>query len=544
MASTTFTDGGQAVYASWLNDVNSNVYDAAGGITGSIARTAQEKFSDVVSVKDFGAVGDGITDDTAAIQAAFNYAFNTQISVSASPVFYGCNVKIYFPFGRYLTSSPIVFSTSYSNIEGDRAILVKASSFSGTAAFAWASSGWQAIIKGLQFIGYNQGLNIDSNNTDTGKVTIEECDFQNITGYAAYVTCRSSFVEFKNCRWVNCVHELYIAACDRLVINGGWIKRGVLANNYDAGIINYGTLMMRDVLGVPAAQSVTEPAWVNNYYVFRAYNCRFGGETGSMTAVNNFAPGDSTYPIIPTEVSIYESDVYTVNSPTAAIRLFEVPNVIRFNSSLGLVDSDIVKFSPSVTPSAKMTAAPYYIVDINYNGIFGSHLTNGLPTSFNSVLIPYLSYKSGLPKWQNVSYVENSQLQSPSVSGGNGTFTYDFIQGNDPAPNFIIEYFANPNVGGSGSYRGKYIGILSIVTGFNSVVVRQAYLTSLYNNTAGSSPSTYTVTLTWAATSASGASGLALSNPDTRLTLSFNNTSTGASANYRILQLGTVPYLL
>ena len=67
--------------------------------TGAVARSAASKFGDTVSVKDFGAVGDGTADDTAAIQAAITYAASTINSASG--------MEVLLPTGTYLISSRI-----------------------------------------------------------------------------------------------------------------------------------------------------------------------------------------------------------------------------------------------------------------------------------------------------------------------------------------------------------------------------------------------------------------------------------------------------
>jgi hypothetical protein len=61
--------------------------------TSSVSYPVCEKLAQNVSVMDFGAVGDGVTDDTAAIQAAIDA--------------YGDNQAIYFPAGKYKISSSI-----------------------------------------------------------------------------------------------------------------------------------------------------------------------------------------------------------------------------------------------------------------------------------------------------------------------------------------------------------------------------------------------------------------------------------------------------
>ncbi len=81
--------------------------------TGAVTRTAQSKMRDVVSVKDFGAVGDGVADDTAAIQAAVTFARAQG----------GESRKLYWPRGTYLITSTITLGTNQA-IEFDPGVTV------------------------------------------------------------------------------------------------------------------------------------------------------------------------------------------------------------------------------------------------------------------------------------------------------------------------------------------------------------------------------------------------------------------------------------
>ena len=61
--------------------------NSSGFLTGAVASTVNSKLQEFVSVRDFGAVGDGATDDTTAVQAALNL---------------GAYHAIYFPTGTYI----------------------------------------------------------------------------------------------------------------------------------------------------------------------------------------------------------------------------------------------------------------------------------------------------------------------------------------------------------------------------------------------------------------------------------------------------------
>jgi hypothetical protein len=79
-----------------------------------ITRSFQSKLDDTVSVRDFGAIGNGIADDTAAIQRAIQQIYSTTYNNTVPLV----RRTIYFPAGSYLTSSTILIPP-YASLIGD-----------------------------------------------------------------------------------------------------------------------------------------------------------------------------------------------------------------------------------------------------------------------------------------------------------------------------------------------------------------------------------------------------------------------------------------
>jgi hypothetical protein len=90
------------------NNASSILYDPSG--TGAVQTTVQSKLRQTVSVKDFGAVGDGTSDDTTEIQAALTAASGTS--------------NVYLPAGTYIVSATIFIpSNTYFFGDGKSSII-------------------------------------------------------------------------------------------------------------------------------------------------------------------------------------------------------------------------------------------------------------------------------------------------------------------------------------------------------------------------------------------------------------------------------------
>jgi hypothetical protein len=172
---------------------------------GATARTAQAKFRDFVSVKDFGAVGDGVTDDA----PAFNAALAASVGGLAGKAVYvpGSNA-------RYVIGSTIVVPGG-ARLFGDGArsssFLIKA--FNGTfitladgaqlSGLRMNGNGATYTGKGIEHINGNQQVT-DLFLYDTEDTTVyftvtsgANCHYENVTAYMYGSTSGSGKWAFK-----------------------------------------------------------------------------------------------------------------------------------------------------------------------------------------------------------------------------------------------------------------------------------------------------------------------------------------------------------
>lgn len=191
-------------------------YDPAG--TGAVSTTVQAKLRQYVSVKDFGAVGNGSTNDTTAIQNAINY-----LSAGGS---------LYFPAGIYLIYSTdanylsLKIASSNITLFGDgSASVIKASDNQSILAMLALQGGNNVTVKNLCFDGNRQ-------NNGTKLAPGGRCVYV----YSSNVKINN--VEFKNSNfsgtWLGgdstlgdtgSIENIEILSCN-YHDNGGWTSTG------------------------------------------------------------------------------------------------------------------------------------------------------------------------------------------------------------------------------------------------------------------------------------------------------------------------------
>ena len=182
-------------------------YTPAG--TGAVATNVQSKLREFVSVKDFGAVGDGVADDTAAIQKAVDHL--RSVAAVANSVL-RIAPTLYFPNGVYRVTSTLNMSGLRNHawaVKGEGATLLGETSGTPVVDMMW-SRYWKwdglcivgsttntpnfGIILGRTFVG---------DNSDAGEFEFSHCTFYGSFTRACVYSLAPEVVQWNHVRFWN-----------------------------------------------------------------------------------------------------------------------------------------------------------------------------------------------------------------------------------------------------------------------------------------------------------------------------------------------------
>lgn len=175
-----------------------------------------------VNVRDFGAKGDGITDDTMAIQRALNFIREKQqiILLARQPMLTGAphlgnlpllsstseNVivpELFFPSGNYKISSTLV-TRSYLYMRGEKGSkITQAAPDKDILYIEW---GFRVQITNLEFHNGHHHIVLWTGNEDTANFTVENCVFKNSSGTVFY---SYNFLNPKRTNFADTTYGLY-----------------------------------------------------------------------------------------------------------------------------------------------------------------------------------------------------------------------------------------------------------------------------------------------------------------------------------------------
>lgn len=165
----------------------------ANGVTTNV----ETKLSEYISVKDFGAVGDGVADDTAAIQAAITalgVLTSNNSNASSLIVLTVGGGKLFFPKGKYKVTSPLRYSGGMiweGENWGTNIIYTPASSSScveeNTSAKTWTNTQEGFIVKNIAFTAGNANAAFGLKLTNTQGITLDNVTISGFSTTNLYI---------------------------------------------------------------------------------------------------------------------------------------------------------------------------------------------------------------------------------------------------------------------------------------------------------------------------------------------------------------------
>jgi hypothetical protein len=260
-------------------------------------RTVGDKLDDARDMSDFaGFVGDGINDDSDAVEAAGIWQLEQR--QQWNPEFGGIGTSA-------VTVLPAITVSKGARIKLTRKVtppaFMKADGFASIEAplnvdMFENMNNYRSFYENFYFIGGDIQVHLANENRNGGQWMFNLCSFVGSNKTAVKLDntsvtygVTSTIGIFKDCRWMKTRRGLS-SACDHVYIQGGWMQPE--SDWFDTNtpfIEHWGMLTMTEIMLIPGGPEDSHfPAkarWVSSHGGCRFNSVRFGGEDGGLPAV-------------------------------------------------------------------------------------------------------------------------------------------------------------------------------------------------------------------------------------------------------------------
>jgi hypothetical protein len=286
-------------------------------MVGTPTGTVQDKLDETASVKDFGAVGDGVADDTAAIQAAIDSEIR----------------NIYFPPGTYRHGA-LVFDNTYQHFRGAGAILLRTSALVTVSITARGVVFW-----GLEFSG--GGLSGNNLTVSAPEAAFWGCTSRNTLGRCLYAFDDGGNLEIRGGIWNTLDHT-----------GAGY--------EFEFKDTVVGTSLYSKIQGISTQQSYGG-VLIDGQGTMKFTDCQFGKLTvlrGGGSFVNNRIIGDVS---IQGDICLFDNNAFAGNitfgdgaGGNIGGHNFGSTNIVQSGRTL-TINSDVIESSFFLSQLANVT---------------------------------------------------------------------------------------------------------------------------------------------------------------------------------------------
>jgi hypothetical protein len=525
--------------------------------TGAVNRPINKKLAETISVKDFGAVGDGVADDTTAIQNAIANAqavtMNGNSGIYGDGVYTGTAPTVYFPSGVYKVTSFLTPDTTqavnYLSFQGQSSIIV---ADAGVTIFG--GIGFNVNFNNLIFREGATAISVKTNNIDSTKINIVNCEFAEQTS-SCIKTDSSSYSTIFNidkCKFSNYTSTgaiLYAPSVDYINFTNNWVTASSSVEAFYVG----SSLNMDNCLMVPNGALNTTGRWITNYGNVRCKNVRFGGENAGAPIVYNYndLKASNTYPWIDGYLIFEDCSLSAGNTSRAdcgiIISKSGLPSIIKINGCNydvgGYIINDVDSSLSAWLLDYNTTSSTYPTLSINVtnNNFRGAPFSNSDNLTF--ALSLWTVYELEVQKNGNLLQLPNvvfggNYAQTSSTTGVSIVDTKIYAGGiNGFQQGAIYDVFisSDSDFTGSSLYRNVISMTVAVTVGYSGAIVYSISSQTNYNP-AVPGLSALTATATFYDGGTEGATK-AVAIPTTQIRIKVSGYPTGYEGSFQICKI-------